>query len=91
MAKIEKTTIQEEVRTVVTKPAFVLTLSEEEAKTLLLITRLIAGDRHSSRRKHTDEMGAKLECAGVLALRVDSRVKSGALSGIYFYNEEGLK
>ena len=41
-----------------------LTLTEDEAETLLIITRNIIGDVDSSRRKHTEAIGRVLREAG---------------------------
>jgi hypothetical protein len=42
-----------------------LTLSVEEAETLRLVVRLVAGNRENTPRKHTDAIDSALRDAGV--------------------------
>ncbi len=86
MATASSTT--EEVVTRVEEDRIVLTLTPEEASTLLMITRMISGDPCLSRRKHTDSIGEALRDAGVEARWQAMRDDAIAFGSIIFYNEE---
>jgi hypothetical protein len=64
MAEAKSTTVEKVVETVEKLPAYQLTLSEEEAQALMVLTGSVHGDRRNSPRKHTDAIYYALSRAG---------------------------
>jgi hypothetical protein len=63
--KVEKTYTSKEVMTHVEVEQFVLTLTREEAETLVRISKMISGSEFTSRRAHTRSMQIALLNAGI--------------------------
>lgn len=80
-----------EIEVVKKTDGFVLTLSGDEAQTLLFILASVGGDPHQSRRKHADAILYALRDAGVTTphnvIRDGKNEKNGT---IYFNNREDI-
>jgi hypothetical protein len=64
MAKATKAITKEQVVTTIEVEQFVLTLSKDEARTLMDIFAMVGGSPTKTRRRHTDEMALALRAAG---------------------------
>ena len=78
--------IEGEVK-VIKEESFILTLTREEAETLLRISKMIAGDPKNSRRGHVDSIREALEDLGVEDIGA-SITEHCLYNGIYFQRED---
>ncbi|MFF5371357.1 hypothetical protein [Streptomyces sp. NPDC013187] len=65
MAEAKRTIIEQEVTETKKVPAVTLTLTIEEAETLMAVGSRIAGDRYKSPRRHYESVVTALSKAGV--------------------------
>lgn len=66
------------------RPDVTLTLTADEADTLLAVTRKCSGDPATSRRKHTDAIRLRLDAAGAAAPLPSDPGYFFESGGIYF-------
>ncbi|MGW1673272.1 hypothetical protein [Streptomyces sp. NPDC002324] len=65
MAEAKRTIIEQEVTETKKVPAVTLTLTVEEAETLMAVGAKVGGDRYTSPRKHYEAVTKALRNAGV--------------------------
>ncbi len=67
MAKCARTSITQEVTKTETVPGYTLTLTQDEAETLMSIVGSVSGDSKDSPRKHADAVYYALQGQGLSA------------------------
>jgi hypothetical protein len=81
MAEAKRTIIEQEVTQTKRVPAVTLTLTIEEAETLVAVGARIAGDRYKSPRRHYESVVSALSKAGVRGFETSGEHPYKHLSG----------